>query len=266
MMEMHKNLTVTNYTNSSSRSIKYIVIHYTANKNDTAYNNTQYFKTTYRGASAHYFVDKDEIWQCVEDNDIAWHCGAKSYKHCECRNANSIGIEMCTSYNSAQGYYIDDITAAKAAELTRELMDKYGVQPENVLRHYDVTGKNCPAPWVSNPDKWDKFKEQIQEDIDMDKLQELESRITVLEAENARQNEVINRMGGEIQELKNPMIYNYIDDNMPEWARESVQWCVDNGIVKGTGDGLGLDDTKLWLCVVVHRAVKLVAKWVKVKV
>lgn len=56
------------------------------------------------------------------------------------------------------------------------------------------------------------------------------------------------------------MIYNYIDDNMPSWAREAVQWCVDNGIIKGTGDGLGLDDTKLWTCVTIYRLAKLLTK------
>ena len=44
----------------------------------------------------------------------------------------------------------------------------------------------------------------------------------------------------EIEKLKNPMIYNYIDDNMPEWAREAVQAAVDKGALKGEGGGLGL--------------------------
>jgi len=52
------------------------------------------------------------------------------------------------------------------------------------------------------------------------------------------------------------MIYNYIDDNMPDWAKEAVRWCVDNGIIVGTGSGLGLDDTKLWTCVVMYRLSK----------
>ncbi|MDO5399146.1 MAG: S-layer homology domain-containing protein, partial [bacterium] len=56
------------------------------------------------------------------------------------------------------------------------------------------------------------------------------------------------------------MIYNYIDDNMPEWARESVQWCVDKGIIKGTGEGLGLDDKDLKYCVVLHRTARVTAK------
>lgn len=53
------------------------------------------------------------------------------------------------------------------------------------------------------------------------------------------------------------MIYNYIDKNMPEWAKEPVKWCVDNGIIKGTGDGkLNLDDDKLWVCTVIYRLSK----------
>ncbi|WP_346727746.1 N-acetylmuramoyl-L-alanine amidase [Ruminococcus sp. MCC718] len=56
-----------------------------------------------RGSSAHYFVGIDsEIWQCVEDQNIAWHCGASSYKHPECRSANSIGIEMCVRKRGTQ--------------------------------------------------------------------------------------------------------------------------------------------------------------------
>ncbi len=60
-----------------------------------------------------------------------------------------------------------------------------------------------------------------------------------------------------LQALEKPMIYNYIDSNMPEWAKEAVQWCVDNGIIVGTGGGLNLDDTKLWVCVVIYRLQKL---------
>ena len=59
-----------------------------------------------------------------------------------------------------------------------------------------------------------------------------------------------------LKKLENPMIYNYIDSNMPQWAHEAVQWCVDKGIICGTGDGLGLDDHKLWTCVVMYRLAK----------
>ena len=52
------------------------------------------------------------------------------------------------------------------------------------------------------------------------------------------------------------VVYNYIDENMPEWARVGVQWCVDNGIITGTGGGLGLDDKDLKYCTMIIRIMK----------
>ncbi len=255
-MQIKENLTTVNYSPRDKRDIKFIVIHYTANKNDTAYNNTRYFKDSDRGASAHYFVDGSETWRCVRDRDVAWHCGAKTYRHPSCRNENSLGIELCTSYSADRGYYISADTEQRGLELTRELMGLYGIPAENVVRHYDVTGKNCPAPWVVNESEWNRFKQLLEEDIDMDKLQQLEEELASLKAENDRQNEVISRMGGEIQELKNPMIYNYIDDNMPEWAHEAVGGLVALGILKGDENGeLGLTDEGLRLAVMLWRAI-----------
>lgn len=60
----------------------------------------------------------------------------------------------------------------------------------------------------------------------------------------------------EIEQLKHPMIYNYVDENMPEWAREGVIWAIDNGIITGTGDGLGLDDKDLKYCTMMMRMMK----------
>ena len=66
---------------------------------------------------------------------------------------------------------------------------------------------------------------------------------------------------------KSEMIYDCIDHNMPEWAHKPVQWCLDNGIVSGTDDAhLDLNNTKLWVCVVLYRAVKFVAGLMKIKI
>ena len=113
-----------------------------------------------------------EIWQSVEDEDIAWHCGASSYKHAECRNSNSIGIELCVRKKNTKNlgatdkdWYFEDATVEAAAELTRYLMNKYGVPASHVIRHYDVTGKICPNPYVYNTSAhtWDEFKRKISE-------------------------------------------------------------------------------------------------------
>lgn len=154
---------ISNYTPNGNRKIDYIAIHYTANNGDTAWGNCNYFSKANRGASANYFVDTEEIWQSVDDMDVAWHCGAKVYKHKYCRNANSIGIEMCSRINSKGIYYIEPETVKNTQTLVKELMEKYNIPIENVLRHYDVTGKSCPKPFVENEQLWIDFKKGLED-------------------------------------------------------------------------------------------------------
>lgn len=150
--------------------IAYIVVHYTANYGDTAKNNADYFAREVVKASAHYFVDESAVWQSVPDESIAWHCGGglqgaggHTY-YGKCKNANSIGVEICMLDKQGR---LRQGSIDNAAKLVRELMDKYGVPADRVIRHYDVTGKNCPVPMVSNMTLWRKFKDSLKEDDDM---------------------------------------------------------------------------------------------------
>jgi N-acetylmuramoyl-L-alanine amidase CwlA len=158
-MEIKDYLTTRNFTKRNNRKIEYIVIHYVGAVS-SALNNAKYFKTTYRGASAHYFVDEKDIYRVVEDKDNAWHSGANKYKHAKCRNSNSIGIEMCC-YKNGNTIDVSEKVVERTIELTKELMAKYNIPVENVLRHYDVTGKNCPAPMVSDSTRWNTFKARL---------------------------------------------------------------------------------------------------------
>ena len=88
--------------------------------------------------------------------------------------------------------------------------------------------------------------------------EELKAEISALKAENTT-------LKAKIEKLENPMIYDYIDENMPGWSHEDVKWCVDNQIVLGTGDGLGLDDKDLRICAMIRRAVNLICKLINVK-
>ncbi len=168
---INKLLTPYNFTDKNSDArIKYIVIHYVGALGG-AKANCQYYAGQYIGASAHFFIGfEGEIWQAVETEDIAWHCGASSYKHAECRNSNSIGIELCVrKRNTAsmgatdKDWYFEDATVEAAVALTRYLMEKYNVPASHVIRHYDVTGKICPNPYVYNATAhtWEKFKQLI---------------------------------------------------------------------------------------------------------
>lgn len=151
-----------NYGGLRTQKVKYIVIHYTAGDGDTAQNNGEYFRKNRVGASAHWFVDDTEAVLTVPEEFVAWHCGGAEYVHPECRNGNSVGVELCSRKDADGVYYFTQDTVDNAVELVRELMAKYSVPVENVIRHYDVTGKICPAPFVgAGVDQWDEFKEEL---------------------------------------------------------------------------------------------------------
>jgi N-acetylmuramoyl-L-alanine amidase CwlA len=160
-MEIKQLLTKTNYRKGSGKQNKYIVIHYVGSTGN-AEANCRYFQSNYRGASAHYFVGHEgDVWQCVLDKDVSWHCGATRYKHAYCRNTNSIGIEMCCKRKANGTWYFEEETIKATIELTKELMKKYNIPASNVIRHYDVTGKMCPEPYVRDSAAWNTFKASL---------------------------------------------------------------------------------------------------------
>ncbi|MBM6976696.1 peptidoglycan recognition protein family protein [Intestinimonas butyriciproducens] len=168
-MEVHKDYPchVDNYQRGRAQPVSLLVIHYVGATGGAEANARYYGRTPGIGASAHYFVDhapNAEVWASVPEEDTAWHCGAKSYRHPTCRNSNSIGIEMCCHLDAKGGWYIDEATMAAAAELGRDIMTRYGIPLENVLRHYDVTGKLCPRPLIDE-DKWTAFKARLEDDM-----------------------------------------------------------------------------------------------------
>ena len=158
-----KNLTTVNYTKGNNGR-KYIVIHYTGNRTDTAAANANYFKSVNRGASAHYFVDRTQVVQVVSDNDTAWSVGVNYGSNnlfSKCKNNNSINIEMCSTNGK-----IADETYDNTVALTKSLMKKYDIPASRVVRHWDVCSKACPgwSGWGTagkDASIWNKFKKDI---------------------------------------------------------------------------------------------------------
>lgn len=153
-----------NYRKGRRSGIKYIVVHYVG-AGGSARDNASYYASSKVGASAHYFVghasEGGAVYQSVRDCDCAWHCGSETGKYySECRNDSAIGIEMCCHKNADGEWYFDEITVEKTAELVRELMEKYELDTEHVIRHYDVTHKKCPMPFVDEA-KWADFKVRL---------------------------------------------------------------------------------------------------------
>lgn len=160
-----------NYGSSRiASSIKYIVWHYTANDGDTDEANGKYFNSPNRNASAHYFVDDDSITQSVPDNYVAWSVGGNRYANYKttggaklygiAKNANTLNIELCDTQKNGK-YNVSDKTLSNAIALTKDLMKKYNIPIENVIRHFDVTGKSCPAYYVDEI-LWNEVKNKIQ--------------------------------------------------------------------------------------------------------
>ena len=256
-----------NYRAGRTQPVRYIVMHYTANNGDTARNNCDYYhRVGGLQASAHYFCDEYGAMQSVREGDTAWHCGAEAgrrYWHPECRNANSIGIEMCSRKRADGSYYILPETVANAAALAREIMQRYGIDTDHVLRHYDVTGKRCPMPWVDDPAQWTAFKDMLvpkstttdeEDDDDMVRYNKIEdvpawARSTIKEMMDAGalQGDDQGRLdlsldmirgmviGKRYADARNPR-YVTIDD-VPGWAREETQKLVERGALRGVGGG-----------------------------
>lgn len=148
-----------NFRAGRKSPVEYLVLHYTANQGDTARGNLDFFAREVTRSSAHYFVDRNEVCQSVPDGAAAYHVGGKTRKHPRCVNDNSIGIELCDS-----AFSVPRETEKRALELARDIIRRYHIPPENVLRHYDVTGKLCPLPWVRDPAGWRAFKKELEDD------------------------------------------------------------------------------------------------------
>ena len=235
-----------NYYTYSSRVVKFIVIHYTGNTKDTAKENATYFHNGSRGSSAHLFTDDDSCYQSVALNNAAWAVGGtKVYKHAECRNINSISIEMCCSGNSI----VSEKTINNTAYLCAELCKYIGITADTVdtfvLRHYDVWDKQCPAQWATeNSAGWMTFKEKVkailrnEEGLTMEQYNELKSLIEKQAAEIADLKNINKQL---VNVVQTTMVYDFNDDNMPSWARPAVQAAMDCGAVQGDEKGrLGL--------------------------
>lgn len=227
-----------NFMGGRSAPILWLTLHFTAGDGDTAKNNADYFaREGDLRASAHYFVDTNEIWQSVKDSDTAWHCGVErggSYYN-GCRNANSIGIEMCSVKRNGV-YVIPDATMKNAAELARTLMSKYNIPISRVCRHYDVTHKMCPEPWVRNNMLWEKFKTMLTEK-EVEDMTEAETRkIAKQEIANAKDK-----------------VYNSVAE-CPEWAKPTVQKLVNKGFLQGENGKLNLNYDLMRVLVINDRA------------
>lgn len=151
-------LTVNEYSRPGTETgeIQGIVIHYTANPGATAMQNRDYFEglkdTHTTKASSHFIVGLDgKIVQCIPTWEVAYASNS--------RNADTVSIECCHPDESGM---FNEKTYRSMVQLTAWLCEKFGLDENDVIRHYDVTGKNCPKYFVENEDAWEQFKLDVK--------------------------------------------------------------------------------------------------------
>ena len=131
-----------------------VVIHYVGNPGTTARANRNYFESLSSGeegtyASSHFIVGLDgEVIQCVPLTEVAYASNT--------RNDDTVSIEVCHPDETGE---FSPVTYARTVELTAWLCRTFRLDPEtDVIRHYDVTGKECPRYYVEHPEAWDAFR------------------------------------------------------------------------------------------------------------
>ena len=147
-------------------SVNYIIVHYVANPGTSAMANRNYFEslaTTHKtSASSHFVIGLDgEIIQCIPLDEVSYNAGVPAY------NTTSISIECC--HPDATGQF-NDATYESLVELVSFLCNQYGLTTENVIRHYDVTGKDCPRYWAGKEGteqyaRWKSFLDDVEKSV-----------------------------------------------------------------------------------------------------
>lgn len=159
---------------SKIKEIKGVVVHWVANTKTSAEANRMFFENRKNGknncGSAHYIIDLNgDIIQCIPDNEVAYHVGAKIDKYkpevkeklLNNPNFYTLGIECTHIKDSGE---MSQETYNSLIQLTMNLCKQYKVEPLTFLfRHFDITGKLCHKWFVDNPEEWKKFKNRINE-------------------------------------------------------------------------------------------------------
>ena len=139
-----------------TKEVKGIVVHYTANPGSSAQANRNYFEglkdSGERKVSSHFVIGIDgEIIQCVPTKEIAYASNK--------RNSDTVSIECC--HKDETGEFTKE-TYDSLVQLTAWLCKRFSLDGTDVIRHYDVTGKDCPRYYVAHEDEWKQFQTDVE--------------------------------------------------------------------------------------------------------
>ena len=142
--------------------INAVVIHYVGNPGTTAKANRNYFASLASGkegtyASSHFVVGLEgEVVQCVPLTEVAYASNT--------RNGDTVSIEVCHPDETGE---FSPVTYGRCVELAAWLCREFKLDPEtDVIRHYDVTGKECPLYYVEHPEAWERLKADVAAELE----------------------------------------------------------------------------------------------------
>lgn len=142
--------------------INAVVIHYVGNPGTTARANRNYFASLSSGkegtyASSHFVVGLEgEVVQCVPLTEVAYASNT--------RNGDTVSIEVCHPDETGE---FSPVTYGRCVELAAWLCREFKLDPEtDVIRHYDVTGKECPLYYVEHPEAWERLKADVAAELE----------------------------------------------------------------------------------------------------
>lgn len=140
--------------------VKGIVVHYTANPGSTAMENRNYFEglkdSHATHASSHFVIGLEgEIVQCIPTKEEAYASNE--------RNSDTLSIECC---HYAEDGKFSDRTYSSLVKLCAYLCHRFGLTQDDIIRHYDVTGKDCPKYLVEHPKAWKQFRADVKTALD----------------------------------------------------------------------------------------------------
>lgn len=226
-----------NWKSGLSRRAKtnVIVLHHAAAHTCTAQQIDNWHKGNgWSGIGYHFFIRKDGS---IYRGRPEWAVGA----HASGRNSDTIGV--CVEGNYEEERAMPQTQKNSVKEILRYLKGKY---PKAELKgHREVGATGCPGKYYPLQEMKDYWNGKKVEDNAMTN----EEKVKFNELVN-----VVSDLQTTIDKLANPMIYNYIDKNMPEYARPTIQKLVDKGILQGDENGLGLTDDLLRVLVINDRA------------
>ena len=226
-----------NWKSGLSRRAKtnVIVLHHAAAHTCTAQQIDNWHKGNgWSGIGYHFFIRKDGS---IYRGRPEWVVGA----HASGRNSDTIGV--CVEGNYEEEKTMPQTQKNSVKEILHYLKGKY--PKARIKGHREVGATGCPGKYYPLQEMKDYWNEKKVEDNAMTN----EEKVKFNELVN-----VVSDLQTTIDKLANPMIYNYIDKNMPEYARPTIQKLVDKGILQGDENGLGLTDDLLRVLVINDRA------------